>query len=292
MTRYDELNEVHKHDSEAKIFEEILEILKFNPYHDAGGRFASANGATSFTRFTNSPAGQKAIANIREREMAAMGAGGAAGGKEQPAQDDIGNTKKQKKHKNQEPYGNVEHDGPTDKTYAQVAKDLGVDEEEAKTMVDSIFNYSDGNYHDIRAASRGEATGYEDDAKSCEDFINKSPKWAGGQLQRGLKVYDQAKYDEMVSSIAEGKEINLRGISSWSSDSEVAENFAGGDYPVVLRTNKGSTTRGTSISHLSEYGPSKWGEGEQEVLISSKATFKPTKIKFENGQTVIYGDIQ
>lgn len=52
------------------------EILKFNPYHGVGGRFASANTATSMTVFTNSPAGQKAIANIRDRELAAMGAGG------------------------------------------------------------------------------------------------------------------------------------------------------------------------------------------------------------------------
>lgn len=73
--KYDVITEVRKHDSEAKTFDEIL---KFNPYHDARGRFASSGGATSFTMFTNSPAGQKAIANIRAKQKAAQQAAAAA----------------------------------------------------------------------------------------------------------------------------------------------------------------------------------------------------------------------
>lgn len=38
---------VAKHDDSR--YDEIVEIEKFNPYHDARGRFASAGGATSFT---------------------------------------------------------------------------------------------------------------------------------------------------------------------------------------------------------------------------------------------------
>ena len=52
------------------------EILKFNPYHDNRGRFASANSATSFTHRTRDPAKQgladAAIAREKERQ-----AGGA-----------------------------------------------------------------------------------------------------------------------------------------------------------------------------------------------------------------------
>lgn len=59
---------IEKADSTARSFDEVL---KFNPYHDAAGRFASSSGATSMTVFTNSPAGQKAIANIKAKLQAA-----------------------------------------------------------------------------------------------------------------------------------------------------------------------------------------------------------------------------
>ncbi len=52
-----------------KTFEEIL---KFNPYHDARGRFASANSATSFTYAPGkSKAHDKAIAGEKERQNTA-----------------------------------------------------------------------------------------------------------------------------------------------------------------------------------------------------------------------------
>lgn len=49
----------------AKTFEDIL---KFNPYHDARGRFASANSATSFTINTRDPSKQHLADRARERE--------------------------------------------------------------------------------------------------------------------------------------------------------------------------------------------------------------------------------
>lgn len=49
----------------AKTFEDIL---KFNPYHDAKGRFASANSATSFTYRTKDPSKQNMANRAKERE--------------------------------------------------------------------------------------------------------------------------------------------------------------------------------------------------------------------------------
>ena len=48
-------------------YDVIVEVEKFNPYHDSKGRFASANSATSFTY---SPGKSKAHDNAiaRERE--------------------------------------------------------------------------------------------------------------------------------------------------------------------------------------------------------------------------------
>lgn len=66
---------VEKSESTARSFDEVL---KFNPYHDALGRFSSSGGATFMTVFTNSPAGQKAIANIKAKQQAAQQAAAAA----------------------------------------------------------------------------------------------------------------------------------------------------------------------------------------------------------------------
>ena len=74
----DEIDEMKKGDSDK-------DVRKFNPYHDAMGRFSSASGATSFTYRTNSPAGQKAIENIKARSKASGGsASGSKSSKEKP----------------------------------------------------------------------------------------------------------------------------------------------------------------------------------------------------------------
>ena len=39
-------------------YDEIVEVEKFNPYHDSHGRFSSANSATSFTHRTKDPSKQ------------------------------------------------------------------------------------------------------------------------------------------------------------------------------------------------------------------------------------------
>lgn len=57
----------------AKTF---AEIAKFNPYHDARGRFASANGATSFTIRTKDPTKQGLAEGAKEREKERQAGGG------------------------------------------------------------------------------------------------------------------------------------------------------------------------------------------------------------------------
>ena len=58
----------------------IEHVEKFNPYHGKDGRFASANGAASFTYSPGkSKAHDNAIAREKERQAATAGAGGGAG---------------------------------------------------------------------------------------------------------------------------------------------------------------------------------------------------------------------
>lgn len=57
-------------------YDEIVEVEKFNPYHDSHGRFSSANSATSFTHRTKDPSKQHladaAIAREKERDAAGL----------------------------------------------------------------------------------------------------------------------------------------------------------------------------------------------------------------------------
>ena len=283
MKRYDDITEVRKHDSEAKTFEEIL---KFNPYHDARGRFSSANGASSMTVFTNSKAGQKAIANIKAKAQAAMAAGGGSSSAEpeQPKKPKyLMEDTQQKGHKTAK---YLEDRQPVDSTYQKVANDLHVSKEKATDMVNAVNTYSGSYSGEIRASSRGENDVYKHEADMCEEFIKASPKWAGGKLYRGIDV-PKSVANEIVAKAWKKQPIDMRGISSWSSKKHVADEFAQtGANPIVFVTNGTSTNKGTSIRHLSRY------KNENEVLMSKDMTFTPTKIRSaKDGTIYVYGDV-
>lgn len=75
--------------SDPSRFVEIVEVEKFNPYHDARGRFASANGYASFTTRTKDPSKQHMAdaAVAREKDRAKESAG-ADKPKETPKQEE------------------------------------------------------------------------------------------------------------------------------------------------------------------------------------------------------------
>lgn len=58
MSRYDTIKDV----TVAKTFDEIVEVKKFNPFHDAAGKFSSSNGFKSYSANPNTRAGAMAIA--------------------------------------------------------------------------------------------------------------------------------------------------------------------------------------------------------------------------------------
>ena len=258
MNKCDELTEVKKHDTEAKTFEEVL---KFNPYHDALGRFSSANGATSMTIRTNSKAGQKAIANIRAKQKAAGGGGSSAESKKPEAPKKpkyLMSATQQKGHKTAK-YTN-KWDEVDDGTYQKVANDLHVSKEKAKDMSLAVNHYSGSWYDDIRAASRGENNDPIDRkrAQDIEEFISASPKWEGGRIYRGIGVNDQSALDKIVSNAWKKKPIDMRGMSSWSSKKSTAQSFGesntsklkGGKTVLFISNGKSAAGKGTSIKHL------------------------------------------
>lgn len=95
----------------AKTFDDVL---KFNPYHDSRGRFASANGYASFTIRTKDPSKQHladaAAARERERD-AAGGAAAPAEEKETPRMQSIHNVEDRIRNQNYESAAVIDKDG-------------------------------------------------------------------------------------------------------------------------------------------------------------------------------------
>lgn len=252
MNRYVDIEEV----TVAKSFNDVL---KFNPYHGADGRFSSANGAASMTVFTTSAAGQKAIANIREREKAN---GGSA-----PSKPAVATQK--------------DHPSIGDKTRSEYIRDsLGVSDKEADQMAKAIGAFSGIDYSVIRKfQTDGPPPDMSKYAKPLEDFIEKSPKWDGGEVYRGIRV-DNNTAKAIIANAQAGKTMGQMGASSWSTNRQVSEkSFAyvnstavrtGQKTAIIFRSN--GQQNGTSIKHISAI-PS-----EDEVLMSNNARWKPTKV--------------
>ena len=55
MSKYDTIEVVEKG------VDEIVEVEKFNPFHDAAGRFSNKNGFSSYSAHPNTKAGAMAI---------------------------------------------------------------------------------------------------------------------------------------------------------------------------------------------------------------------------------------
>lgn len=68
MSRYDHIEEVRKSTADV---DNIVEVEKFNPYHDSAGRFSSAQGYASFTIQTRDPKKQHmadmAVARMKQQ---------------------------------------------------------------------------------------------------------------------------------------------------------------------------------------------------------------------------------
>lgn len=265
--------EMHRFDKSARgsTFEEVL---KFNPYHGPDGRFSSAHGAHSFTY---APGKSKAhdLAIAREKERQAMASAGAgAGGQAQQAD---GGHKPHLKGKELVDY---------------TMKQLGVSEQEAKDMVKEVSGYTDGYATDMRIWQQGgkqwdmqELTPKEAQrmSENVEKFIEKSPKWDGGKIYRGIGV-DEDTAHRMLDDISfSGKPFDMKGTSSWTSDKDIADEFAnwnGADVTVIFEAP--GTKKGTSIDHISDFS-------QKEVLVSQDARWDVKRIdgSIDDGYLVI-----
>lgn len=89
----------------------IVEIEKFNPYHDARGRFASANSAISFNYRTKDPNKQYLADSAREREKERTGYAPGQEAEETPCMKAIHAAEDKIRHQNYETAVVIDKDG-------------------------------------------------------------------------------------------------------------------------------------------------------------------------------------
>uniref|UniRef100_A0A6M3LUR3 ADP ribosyltransferase domain-containing protein n=1 Tax=viral metagenome TaxID=1070528 RepID=A0A6M3LUR3_9ZZZZ len=144
-----------------------------------------------------------------------------------------------------------------------IQKSTNVSKELATKSYETVQFYSDGGYTDIRTGKDKQGV------KILEDFIERSPKWPiDKSIYRGMNVDES-----FFQSLKLGKSIDMKGISSWSSEQKVAQEYTIAGWAVGGKERKKGigivfqlkADNATAISHISEV------QHEQEVLLSGKS---------------------
>lgn len=172
----------------------------------------------------------------------------------------------------------------------QIKDMLGCTEEQAKAykMAVESFSYEwDWEIRQVQCGNTKFKSMYGHDladikkrAKDLEEFIEKSPQWAGGTTYRGMSLSDQ----ELANTLGKLKAGTFHnfGSASWSTEQRISKSFSCshiGEYSsefgdkktnrVVLVIKK--PKHATSIKHLSEF------VRENEVLASARNRYKFVK---------------
>lgn len=155
-----------------------------------------------------------------------------------------------------------------------------------KSYSESIADYTGNKYGDIKNAYRakyGISKEYygkisqekaEKASNNLDDYIYQAPKY-DGEVYRGMTLNDE-NYDNIIKNLKSGKIMDMQGISSWSSEREISEEFIEGNlYPdtpnaILFKLQNKSGTPIDSISSMS---------GEYEVLHPTTARYKLKKIE-------------
>lgn len=107
----------------------------------------------------------------------------------------------------------------------------------------------------------------EDVLEFIDEYIEEMPAWPT-EIYRGVNINES----ELVNYIKDHSRISMNGLSSWTTEIEVADEYArgAGDTEVVyiLKNNKS----GCNISHLSMF------YAEKEILVPSYTEYEISKI--------------
>ena len=252
-------------------YDVIVEVRKFNPYHDRIGRFTTPGGAASFTWKPGASADHDRA--IQNEKLRAAGAGSAAKKpKKQTSQDPADKWRPDwmpENHRRNHEKQNHHPDG--EELGAEAVKaQTGCSDQEALDMYAAVSSFSRGGYEAIRryAYEGPPPSTRQADAENLEKFISSSPQWDDGPLYRGINV-DSKAAQKILADARAGKPLGQRGPASWSTDRDVAEDFSYGSEDVSIIFKTTGKQNGTSIKHLSAY------TDENEVLMSNDARWRP-----------------
>lgn len=153
---------------------------------------------------------------------------------------------------------------------SQLMEDLGITKGKAKEYISEIQTFTRNGYKEIRDTTITNVdTVFA--RKAIEDYITAAPKY-DGNIYRGIK-FDADSGKTFIEKLAEGAELDMNGISSWTSSKEYAQKVASNhnlDYQVVFSC-KNKT--GVGIEHISTMPE------EKEVLQSANSRFKITSVQ-------------
>lgn len=279
------------------------EILKFNPYHDQRGRFATAAGATVFTYAPGkSAAHDNAIAREKERHAAEAGSDYAKALDEEQA-------KVLAMAPNEQALYVFKHHGETEdncvaamnngetealvKNYFAVMKANGdptptkpTSEQVKSQLKDEVENsHKYKGYEEARTDYIQKMTGMEAeeaaatltefnkwfsgswksaDTETLDNYIAKDHVY-DGKMYRGMKFTPEG-FDAFMENISPGATIGMKRNSSWSSDEAVARSFAAHSYDATFSVMLTCVKNRTSapVDHLST-------AAESEVIAHSNA---------------------
>lgn len=187
------------------------------------------------------------------------------------------------------PRGHVDIPPGVDKA-DYVADELGISKEIAERFVAAIDAYSDNRYTEIRAYQQGKPVKDTEDiaqiSEDLENYIKAAPRWNAGETFRGIGLSDK----DLVL-YKKGSVHDMQGVSSWSNEPAIANDFAD-EYRINRHMNNAvifhsqTQNKGTATRHLSQYpGPN----GENEVLVSKDSRYRVTDKKTDNkGRIHIY----
>ena len=179
-----------------------------------------------------------------------------------------------------------------DATVEGIAKYLGVSMEEAKSFDSAIWSFTGDYFTAIRQLQNGKipegfdknspfVKAMKEKGENLEKYIEKAPKWNGGETYRGINISSE---DLKKYQVGNTIDVN-RGTASWSSDIKVSKKFAkqGSEEKVVFKCP--TQKNGTSIKHLSNYNH------EDEVMVSKNSKYVITSIN-RNKDGIIYVNIK
>jgi hypothetical protein len=179
-----------------------------------------------------------------------------------------------------------------DDQVAQIARAQKVSESIARERVEAVGRFSDTDYPEIRAADDA-LTRYkdaddemvsvskqaQDDARRINEYIRDSPKYEG-IVYRGLSDRG-GNIKEMIDQLKSPEGLTIRSVSSFSSNPEVATDFAnmrgkyGGAVIAVKSNRSGASIR--NIAHLTK---------EDEVIVPKGTRYRYAGERIENGITI------